>query len=307
LSSERDWYRDQYDALDALVEAMQTDNGWLEYRLQVVRDAFLDQGAQAAKDAFVVERVTTALLERDEALQKAREDLAAVRAAAAEFETELASTRAQLQQDCATLEGARSWQSQAEGKAKEAEQLRADLEDRVTALVAAGGAPARAGSTHEEARAALERERVARKEAQGQLQREHVALEEAQATLKLRDLEITWLSGELVQEGVSYEELRQANEEKDASILELQQAAEAACAALETEKKKVQGELPFPPFTRWLDSFGIRSQFDLIFDFQACGRLSGTQRPRHRPYRWPTTPAGAGGAAGRFPRDVPGD
>jgi hypothetical protein len=94
LSSERDWYRDQYDAL---VEALRTDNGWLEYRLQVVRDAFLDQGAQAAEDASAVERVTTALLERDKALRKAREDLAAVRAAAAEFEMELASTRAHLQ------------------------------------------------------------------------------------------------------------------------------------------------------------------------------------------------------------------
>jgi hypothetical protein len=42
LSSDNDWYRDQYDAL---VEALRTDNGWLEYWLQVVRDAFLDQGA----------------------------------------------------------------------------------------------------------------------------------------------------------------------------------------------------------------------------------------------------------------------
>jgi hypothetical protein len=100
---------------------------------------------------------------------------------------------------------------------------------------------------------------VAREEAQGQLQWERDALEEAQATLKLRDLEITWLSGELVQEGVFYEELWQASEEKDASILELQQAVEAERPALETEKKQVQGELPFPPFTRWLDSFGIRS------------------------------------------------
>jgi hypothetical protein len=36
LSVERDWYRDQYDSLDALVEALRTDNGWLEYRLQAV-------------------------------------------------------------------------------------------------------------------------------------------------------------------------------------------------------------------------------------------------------------------------------
>jgi hypothetical protein len=94
LSFDRDWYRDQYDALDALVEALRTDNGWLEYRLEVVRDELLEQGAQVAEDASAVMKVRTALLERDEALRKAREDMAAVRDAAAEFETELASARA---------------------------------------------------------------------------------------------------------------------------------------------------------------------------------------------------------------------
>jgi hypothetical protein len=58
---------------------------------------------------------------------------------------------------------------------------------------------------------------------------------------------------------ISYKDQRQAGEEKDASILVLQQAAEAARAALETERKQVQGELPFSPLTYWLDSFGIRS------------------------------------------------
>jgi predicted RNA-binding protein with PIN domain len=139
LSFDRDWYRDQYAALDTLVEALRTDNDWLEYRLQVVRDAFLDQGEQAAEDASAVERVTTALLERDEALQKAREDLAAMRTVAAEWETEVASTRAQVQQDHAALEGAQSWQSQAEEKAKEAEQLRVELAERATALATAEG------------------------------------------------------------------------------------------------------------------------------------------------------------------------
>jgi hypothetical protein len=139
LSSERDWCRDQYDALDALIEALRTDNGWLEYRLQVVRDAFLDQGTQAAEDASAVEKVTTTLLERDEALWKAREDLAVIRTVAVEWETEVASTRAQLQQDHATLEGARSWQSQAKEKAKEAEQLRVELVERATALSTAEG------------------------------------------------------------------------------------------------------------------------------------------------------------------------
>jgi hypothetical protein len=95
LSYERNWYRDQYDALDALVEALRTNNGWLEYRLQVVRDELLED-TQAAEDASAVTKVRTALLERDEALRKAREDMAAVRVAAAEFERELASARAQL-------------------------------------------------------------------------------------------------------------------------------------------------------------------------------------------------------------------
>jgi chromosome segregation ATPase len=106
LSYERNWYRDQYDTLDALVEALRTDNGWLEYRLQVVQDELLEQDAQAAEDASAVAKVRTVLLERDETLRKAREDMAAVRVAAAEFERELASARAQLQQDRATLEGA---------------------------------------------------------------------------------------------------------------------------------------------------------------------------------------------------------
>jgi hypothetical protein len=43
-----------------------------------------------------------------------------------------------LQQDRATLEGARSWQSQAEEKDKEAEQLRVDLADKVASLAAVG-------------------------------------------------------------------------------------------------------------------------------------------------------------------------
>jgi hypothetical protein len=110
-------------------------------------------------------------------------------------------------------------------------------------------------SALEEAQDALERERMAREDAQGQLQQEHAALEKAQATLKLRDEEVTWLNRELAQLSVSYEDQRQAGEEKDATILDLQQAAETARAALETEKKQVEGELPFLPFTRWFGLF----------------------------------------------------
>jgi hypothetical protein len=67
--------------------------------------------------------VKAALLERDEALHKARMTLAEMQTAAAEKETALAAAQAQLQQDHATLEGARSWQTQAMEKAKEVERL----------------------------------------------------------------------------------------------------------------------------------------------------------------------------------------
>jgi hypothetical protein len=42
LSSKLDWYQEQYDVVDALVEGLCTDNGWLEYQLQAVRDELLD-------------------------------------------------------------------------------------------------------------------------------------------------------------------------------------------------------------------------------------------------------------------------
>jgi chromosome segregation ATPase len=82
--------------------------------------------------------VKAALLEWDEALQKARETLAEVQTTAAEKETTLAVAQAQLQQDCANLEGARCWQTQAEEKAKEVERLGADLADKVALLAAVG-------------------------------------------------------------------------------------------------------------------------------------------------------------------------
>jgi hypothetical protein len=115
LSSKLDWYRGQYDALDALVEALQTDNGWLEYRLRAMWDALLDQRAQTSKGTSTADRVKDALLVRDEALaaangdlQKARAALAEAQTAGAEKETALNVAQTQLQQDRATLERARS-------------------------------------------------------------------------------------------------------------------------------------------------------------------------------------------------------
>jgi hypothetical protein len=51
---------------------LQTDNGWLEYRIEAMHDELLEHDAQAAEDASAVAKVRTALLERDEVLWKVR-------------------------------------------------------------------------------------------------------------------------------------------------------------------------------------------------------------------------------------------
>jgi hypothetical protein len=76
-------------------------------------------------------------MDRDEALQRAREDLAKACALTAEWENEVASVRAQLQHGHATLEEACAWQRQAEEKDKEAEELRTSVAEKAASLASA--------------------------------------------------------------------------------------------------------------------------------------------------------------------------
>jgi hypothetical protein len=108
LDADLNWYRGQYNALDALVEALRSPDRWLVYRAEALLDHPREKDAQGAGDVSAVERVMTALVERDDALHRAREDLAGARTVAAAWEAEVASARAQPQQDRATLEGARA-------------------------------------------------------------------------------------------------------------------------------------------------------------------------------------------------------
>jgi hypothetical protein len=62
-----------------------------------VRDELLEHDAWAAEDISVVTKVRTALLKWDEALRRAREDLAGAQTLAAEWEMEVASIRTQLE------------------------------------------------------------------------------------------------------------------------------------------------------------------------------------------------------------------
>jgi hypothetical protein len=68
MSSDLRRLREQPDAHDALVEALKTGDGWLAYRAKALRDQLLELEAQTAEGASNVEKVRTALVDRDEAL-----------------------------------------------------------------------------------------------------------------------------------------------------------------------------------------------------------------------------------------------
>jgi hypothetical protein len=69
MSAELCQLREQRDALDALAEALRTQDGWLSYRAEVLCDQLLELEGQATAHPSTIERVRTALIDRDEALQ----------------------------------------------------------------------------------------------------------------------------------------------------------------------------------------------------------------------------------------------
>jgi chromosome segregation ATPase len=207
LDADLHWYRGQYEALDALVEALRSPDRWLAYRAEALPDLPPEQGAQAVGSASAVERVRTALVERDDALRRAREDLEGAHSVAAAWEAEVVTTRAQRQRDRAALEEAGGLKTALADKAAALTAAEEQLRQERAARQEAEGQLQREQAALVEARAALEQERMAREEALGQLQQERAALEGAQATLKQREDEVSRLNWELVQISISHEDL----------------------------------------------------------------------------------------------------
>jgi predicted nucleic acid-binding Zn-ribbon protein len=123
----------------------------------------LELEGQATAHPSAIERIRTALIDRDEALQQARGDLERARIVATDWEAEVVSIRTQNRQARVALLEAQSQQSRTEERAREAEkrakesgELKAALAAKVTAV-----------ATAEEQ---LRQERAARQEAEGQLQ-----------------------------------------------------------------------------------------------------------------------------------------
>jgi chromosome segregation ATPase len=134
MSAELRQLREQRNALDALAEALRTRDGWLAYRAEALRDQLLELEGQSTARPSAIERVRTALINWDKALQQARGDLERARTVAAYWEAEVVSVRASNRQVHAELKEARSRQGQAEQKAKEAEELKVALAAKVPRL-----------------------------------------------------------------------------------------------------------------------------------------------------------------------------
>jgi predicted nucleic acid-binding Zn-ribbon protein len=118
MSAELRQLREQRDTFDALAEALRTQDGWLAYRVEALRDQLLELEGQSTARPSSIERVRTALIDRDEALQQARGDLERARTVATDCEAEVVSVRTQNRQVRAELAEARSQQDRAEERAR---------------------------------------------------------------------------------------------------------------------------------------------------------------------------------------------
>jgi hypothetical protein len=94
MSAELRHLREQCDAFDALADTLGTPDSWLSYRAEALRDQLQEFERQAAARPSTLERICTALINRDEALQQARGDLERMRTLASTWEAEVVTVRA---------------------------------------------------------------------------------------------------------------------------------------------------------------------------------------------------------------------
>jgi chromosome segregation ATPase len=221
------------------------------YWAEALRDQLLELEGQPTARPSAIERIRTALIDRDEALQQARGDAERAHAVATDWEAEVISLRTKNREVRAWLLEAQPQQSraeerarEAEQRAKEAEELKAALAAKVAAIATAGEQLRQERAARQEAEGQLQQERAALADARSALERERTALERAQKSLEERDAKVSRLDWELIALSISNADQQRSLEEQDATVVSLQQAVEAERRALEVEKKQVEGELP---------------------------------------------------------------
>jgi hypothetical protein len=106
VNAELHQLRERCGAFDALADALRTPDGWLSYRAMALCDQLHESARQDPAHPTSLEWVCTALIDRDEALQRARADLEKTRTLAANWEAEVASVRSNNRGLRSSLEGA---------------------------------------------------------------------------------------------------------------------------------------------------------------------------------------------------------
>jgi hypothetical protein len=118
VSAELRQLRERCDAFDALADALRTPDGWLSYRAMALRDQLHESARQDPAHPSTLERVCTALIDRDEALRRARADLEKMCTLAANWEAEVAVVRNDNRGLRSLLQGAQARQGQAEERVR---------------------------------------------------------------------------------------------------------------------------------------------------------------------------------------------
>jgi hypothetical protein len=129
-----------------------------------------------------------------------------MRTLATNWEAEVAAVRSDNLELHSLLRGAQAQQSQAEERAraaeqraKEADELKATLDAKVVALTIAEDRLLQERTSHQGAEGQLQQERAALANARSALERERIAREAAQKSLEERNAEFLKLEGELVE------------------------------------------------------------------------------------------------------------
>jgi chromosome segregation ATPase len=288
MSAELRRLQEQGDAFVALTEALRMPDSWLSYRPEALRDQLQECEREAPTRPSTLERICTALIERDEALQQARGDLEGMRTLATNWEAEVAVVRNDNLELHSLLRGAQAQQGQAEERAraaeqrsKEADELKATLDAKVAALAIAEDQLLQERAARQGAEGQLQQERAAFADARSALERERVAREAAQKSLEERNAEFSRLEGELVVLSITSVRQEQALKEQSITVDGLQQAVEAERRALEVEKKQVEGR---SLFVFYFADFPLEGSFlFLIFLLLATFRPAHCAGARDRP------------------------
>jgi chromosome segregation ATPase len=210
MSAELRRLQEQGDAFVALAEALRTPDSWLSYRAEALRDQLRECEREAPARPSTLERICTALIERDEALQQAPGDLEGMRTLATNWEAEVAAVHNDNLELHSLLRGAQAQQGQAEERAraaeqraKEADELKATLDAKVAALAVAEDKLLQERVARQGAEGQLQQEWAALADARSALERERLAREAAQKSLEERNAEFSRLEGELVVLGIT--------------------------------------------------------------------------------------------------------